>query len=83
MFMNETRYIRDFSTGEKIRYEPIKWLWQALRGEGDDIHPDFLLDWYYLFKKYRIDEVVLPDQARCDQWRGRWKTGMEIGRAHV
>lgn len=34
MFMNETRYIRDFSTGEKIRYEPIKWLWQALRGEG-------------------------------------------------
>ena len=31
MFMNETRHIRDFSTGEKIRYEPIKWLWQALR----------------------------------------------------
>ena len=77
MFMNETRYIRDFSTGEKIRYEPIKWLWQALRGEGDGIHPDFLLDWYYLFKKYQTDEVVLPDRARCDQWRGRWKTGMD------
>lgn len=77
MFMNETRYIRDFSTGEKIRYEPIKWLWQVLRGEGDGIHPDFLLDWYYLFKKYQTDEVVLPDRARCDQWRGRWKTGMD------
>ena len=77
MFMNETRYIRDFSTGEKIRYEPIKWLWQALRGEEDGIHPDFLLDWYYLFKKYQTDEVVLPDRARCDQWRGRWKTGMD------
>lgn len=77
MFMNETRYIRDFSTGEKIRYEPIKWLWQALRGERDGIHPDFLLDWYYLFKKYQTDEVVLPDRARCDQWRGRWKTGMD------
>ena len=77
MFMNETRYIRDFSTGEKIRYEPIKWLWQALRGEGDGIHPDFLLDWYYLFKKYQTDEVVLPDRVRCDQWRGRWKNGMD------
>ena len=77
MFMNETRYIRDFSTGEKIRYEPIKWLWQALRGEGDGIHPDFLLDWYYLFKKYQTDEVVLPDRVQCDQWRGRWKTGMD------
>ena len=72
MFMNEARHIRDFSTGQKIRYEPIKWLWQALRGEGDGIHPDFLLDWYYLFKKYRTDEVVLPDRARCDQWRERW-----------
>ena len=77
MFMNEARHIRDFSTGQKIRYEPIKWLWQALRGEGDGIHPDFLLDWYYLFKKYRTDEVVLPDRARCDQWRERWKTGMD------
>ena len=77
MFMNETRHIRDFSTGEKIRYEPIKWLWQALRGEGDGIHPDFLLDWYYLFKKYQTDEVVLPERAQCDQWRGRWKTGMD------
>ena len=77
MFMNETRHIRDFSTGQKIRYEPIKWLWQALRGEGNGIHPDFLLDWYYLFKKYRTDEVVLPDRARCDQWRERWKTGMD------
>ena len=77
MFMNETRYIRDFSTGEKIRYEPIKWLWLALRGNEGDIHSDFLIDWYYLFKKYRIDEVVLPDRARCDQWRGRWKTGMD------
>ena len=77
MFMNEARHIRDFSTGEKIRYEPIKWLWQALRGEGDGIHPDFLLDWYYLFKKYRTDEIVLPDRARCDQWRERWKTGRE------
>ncbi len=77
MFMNETRHIRDFSTGQKIRYEPIKWLWQALRGEGDGIHPDFLLDWYYLFKKYRTDEVVLPDRVRCDQWRERWKTGMD------
>lgn len=38
---------------------------------------DFLLDWYYLFKKYQTDEVVLPDRARCDQWRGRWKTGMD------
>ena len=60
MFMNEARHIRDFSTGQKIRYEPIKWLWQALRGEGDGIHPDFLLDWYYLFKKYRTDEIVCP-----------------------
>ena len=77
MFMNEARHIRDFSTGQKIRYEPIKWLWQALRGEGDGIHPDFLLDWYYLFKKYRTDEIVLPDRARCDQWRERWKTGMD------
>lgn len=77
MFMNETRHIRDFSTGQKIRYEPIKWLWQALRGEGNGIHPDFLLDWYYLFKKYRTDEVVLPDRVRCDQWRERWKTGMD------
>ena len=77
MFMNEARHIRDFSTGQKIRYEPIKWLWQALRGEGDGIPPDFLLDWYYLFKKYRTDEVVLPDRARCDQWRERWKTGMD------
>ena len=77
MFMNEARHIRDFSTGQKIRYEPIKWLWQALRGEGDGIHPDFLLDCYYLFKKYRTDEVVLPDRARCDQWRERWKTGMD------
>ena len=77
MFMNETRHIRDFSTGQKVRYEPIKWLWQALRGEGDGIHPDFLLDWYYLFKKYRTDEVVLPDRARCDQWRERWKAGMD------
>ena len=77
MFMNEARHIRDFSTGQKIRYEPIKWLWQALRGEGDGIHLDFLLDWYYLFKKYRTDEVVLPDRARCDQWRERWKTGMD------
>ena len=77
MFMNEARHIRDFSTGQKIRYEPIKCLWQALRGEGDGIHPDFLLDWYYLFKKYRTDEIVLPDRARCDQWRERWKTGMD------
>ena len=77
MFMNETRHIRDFSTGEKIRYEPIKWLWQALRGEGDGIHPDFLLDWFYLFKKYQTDKVVLPERAQCDQWRGRWKTGMD------
>ncbi len=77
MFMNETRYIRDFSTGERIRYEPIKWLWQALRREGNDIHPDFLLDWYYLFKKYQSDETVLPDWAQCEQWRERWKTGMD------
>ena len=77
MFMNETRHIRDFSTGEKIRYEPIKWLWQALRGEGDGIHSDFLLDWFYLFKKYQTDKVVLPERAQCDQWRGRWKTGMD------
>ena len=77
MFMNETRYIRNFSTGERIRYEPIKWLWQALRREGNDIHPDFLLDWYYLFKKYQSDETVLPDRAQCGQWRERWKTGMD------
>ena len=77
MFMNEARHIRDFSTGQKIRYEPIKWLWQALRGEGDGIHPDFLLAWSYLFNKYLTDEVVLPDRARCDQWRERWKTGMD------
>ena len=51
IFMNEARYIRDFSTGEKIRYEPIKWLWLALRGNEGDIHSDFLIDWYYLFKK--------------------------------
>ena len=49
----------------------------SFTGEGDGIHPDFLLDWYYLFKKYQTDEVVLPERARCDQWRGRWKTGMD------
>ena len=35
------------------------------------------MDWYYLFKKYQTDEVVLPDRVQCDQWRGRWKTGMD------
>ena len=82
IFMNEARYIRDFSTGEKIRYEHIKWLWLALRGNEGDIHSDFLIDWYYLFKKYQAGREVLPDRKKCKEWGERWKSGMDDGVIH-
>ncbi|WP_065220022.1 MULTISPECIES: KamA family radical SAM protein [Butyricimonas] len=77
MFVNRSRYIHDFSTGEKIRYEPIKWLWEALRGEAMDIHRDFLIDRYFLFKQYQDSFDVLPSSEQSKSWRKRWKVGID------
>lgn len=77
MFVNRSRYIHDFSTGEQIRYEPIKWLWQALRGEADDVHPDFLIDRYFLFKQFRNTADILPDKATNQRWSQRWKAATD------
>lgn len=76
MFVNRSRDILDFSTGEKIRYEPIKWLWEALREEGK-VHRDFLIDRYFLFKQFQNSFDVLPDKKRCERWRERWKVGTD------
>lgn len=43
MFMNETRHIRDFSTGEKIRYEPIKVM-ASFTGRGG-WHTSWIFCW--------------------------------------
>ncbi|WP_292269032.1 KamA family protein [Butyricimonas sp.] len=77
MFVNRSRYIHDFSTGEKIRYEPIKWLWEALRGEDNDVHQDFLIDRYFLFKQFQNSFDVLSDQEQCKNWRERWEVGTD------
>ena len=76
MFVNRSRDILDFSTGEKIRYEPIKWLWEALREEGK-VHRDFLIDRYFLFKQFQNSFDGLPDKKRCERWRERWKVGTD------
>lgn len=76
MFVNRSRDILDFSTGKKIRYEPIKWLWEALREEGK-VHRDFLIDRYFLFKQFQNSFDVLPDKKRCECWRERWKVGTD------
>ena len=76
MFVNRSRDILDFSTGEKIRYEPIKWLWEALR-EEEKVHRDFLIDRYFLFKQFQNSFDVLPDKKRCERWGERWKVGTD------
>ncbi len=76
MSINGIRFVSDFFT-EEMHCEPVTWLWQILRGEENDVHSDFLLEWYYILKQERINEHVLPDREKCRMWRERWQIGME------
>ena len=44
--------------------------------KGDGIHPDFCwIGIIYLRNTRQMESFT--GAGRCDQWRGRWKTGMD------
>ncbi len=49
----------------------------SFTGRGGGKHPEFCWIGIIYLRNTRPDEVVLPERAQCDQWRGRWKTGMD------
>lgn len=77
MLALEGKVIQDCAAEKEIKCEAISLLWHSLRGENTEIHPDFLIDWYYLFEQLQANEYKLPSVVQMENHWKRWKTGLD------
>lgn len=69
--------IKNGATGELLECTTFECLWKGLRGELTDIHPDFLIDLYYLFCQLHMISRPGFHREEVPAYMLRWKTGMD------
>ncbi len=77
---NESKVVRELSTGEYICIETIANLWKWLRGllPDNETSIDFILDMYHqLLRLSNIYPMTLPSKATLKRWMQRWPGGMD------
>ncbi|MDD6210941.1 MAG: KamA family protein [Bacteroidales bacterium] len=70
--------VHDLSTGNAIKCGITETLWAFLRGSKiKNVHPDFFIDLYFLFKQLEIDDVSVINQKMLSQFMDCWKSGLD------
>lgn len=68
----------DLSTNKDIACCSFEILWSFLRGDRvKNVHPDFFIDLYFLFKQVQTDRTDFFDKNSVLKQMKRWKCGLD------
>lgn len=73
----EGMVVHDFSDDKRVECDTLRRLYRSLRSGADDLHPDFLLECYHLFRRLGPSDpdIYTADCLKRDM--ARWPSGLD------